>query len=240
MSTHWIVQTPIAHRGYHWVAGIDENSWEAFELALEAGVPFECDLHLSKDGEVFIHHDNDLLRMASNPAYISELTSHELKKIKTTHSGKGIVSLKQLLKLVQGRVPIVLEIKRTRLDNDLEKRTLEVLKHYRGDFALQSFHPQSLLYIKKHNPDVVIGLLSGQESLNHLWVPTKILLRSLSLVNLINPTYVAFEWSGIHKRAPQEIRKRGIPLISWTVRDEKSLGVSQRFADNMIYENLNL
>ncbi len=240
MSTNWFVQEPIAHRGYHWVAGIDENSWEAFELALEAKVPIECDLHLSKDGEVFIHHDHDLLRMTGNPHLISELSSHELKKVKTYQSKKGILPLKELLKLVKGQVPLVLEVKRS-LDNDnLEKRVLEIMQRYQGDFSLQSFHPRSLIYMRENAPEAIIGLLSGEESLAHLWAPTRVLLQSLSLVSVINPSYIGYEWSGIHRRAPQEMRKRGIPLLAWTVRDEKSLGISQRLADNIIYENLNL
>lgn len=94
--------------------------------------------------------------------------------------------------------------------------------------------------MRENGPKMILGLLSGEESLAHLWAPARVLLQSLSLVGVIRPDYVGYEWSGIHRRAPQEMRKRGIPLLAWTVRDEKSLGISQRLADNIIYENLNL
>jgi glycerophosphoryl diester phosphodiesterase len=239
MAKNWYEINPIAHRGFHWSPGIDENSFEAFELAIEKGTPFECDLHLSKDGEAFIHHDFNLKRMTGIDQTIGELRSHELRKIKTFQSEKGIMSLKELLSFIAGKVPIVLEIKRTLSDDRLEARVLELLTNYRGDVTIQSFHPQSLLFFRKQKSDLILGLLAGKESLNDLSWGTRILLQSLSFAAFIRPDYIGYEWTGLHRRAPQEMRKnRHIPLISWTVNDKKSLEISKLLADNIIYENL--
>ena len=241
MTREWFTREPIAHRGYHWEEGVDENSREAFELALEKRVPFECDLHLSKDGEVFIHHDYSLERMTGYKKNIGEVSSSELDNLKTYQSSYGVTPLKDLLKRVNGEVPIVLEIKRSLSSNKLEKRTLEILKGYRGEFSLQGFHPQSLFYCRKECKDINLGLLSGGESLSHLLLPTRVLLRSMSFISLLKPQYLAYEWSALHKRAPQEMRERyEIPLLAWTINDEKSLGISKLLADNIIYENLEL
>ncbi len=235
----WLLQHPIAHRGFHWIENLDENSREAFELGIQKNSPMECDLHLSRDGEVIVHHDSNLLRMTGMDREIGEMSAHELREIKTHRSEFGIMSLIDLLDLVHGQVPLVLEVKRTLKRPLLEKRVLEILVDYKGDYSLQSFHPKALMYLRKEKTDLNIGLLSGEDSLNHLWLPTRILLQSMSFVSRINPTYIGFEWSGLHRRAPQEMRKnRGIPLISWTVNDQKSLGVSRLLADNIIYENI--
>ena len=239
LNQSWLIQHPIAHRGYHWEEGIDENSWEAFVLAVEKKIPLECDLHLSRDGEVFIHHDYSLKRMTGQDINIGAVNSSELKELRTHQSQHGIVALDELLEMVQGRVPLVLEVKRSLRTPDLERGILEKLANYKGDYSLQSFNPKTLVYLRNHQKDSIIGLLSGEQSLNHLFLPTRILLQSMTFVSLIKPDYIGFEWTGLHKRAPQEMRRvRDIPLISWTVNDKKSLGVSRLLADNIIYENL--
>lgn len=241
MSRDWIKSEPIAHRGYHWCGGVDENSWEAFQEALERNVPIECDLHLSLDGEVFVHHDYSLERMTGVTKTFGELKAREIRKLRTLHSSKAVVSLKELLRLVKGRVPLVLELKRSLPNNKLEERVIEIMRNYRGDFALQSFHPKTLHFLRQAMPEAMIGLLSGDSTLNHLWWPTRVLLKSMTFVSVIRPDYIGYEWSALHKRAPQELRKqRDIPLLAWTVNDQRSLEVSRLLADNIIYENLSL
>ncbi|MAF77366.1 MAG: hypothetical protein CME60_04335 [Halobacteriovoraceae bacterium] len=239
MNNDWLSQEPIAHRGFHWQDGIDENSYEAFKLAIEKNRPIECDLHLSRDGEVFIHHDASLERMSAKALKIAELSSSELRKVRTFHSDRPIMSLKELLAMVHDQVPLVLEVKRTLPNNLLEKRVLELISTYKGRYSLQSFHPLSLLFLRNQAPKAVLGMLIGEESLGHLIWGQRVLLKSLALSHVIKPQYIAQEWSGLHKRAPQELRERlEIPLLAWTVKDERSLRISRKYADGIIYENI--
>lgn len=235
----WLTQAPIAHRGYHWIDGVDENTFEAFEQAKKRSIAIECDLHLSRDGEVFIHHDEDLFRMTGVNKKISELDSSELRLIRTTNSERGVLSLTELLSLVDSKVPLVLELKKTRKDYLLEREVLKTMKTYFGEYSLQSFHPLALLYLRKNDPNVIIGQLSGDECLDHLNLLSKILVKSMSLAHMIRPDYLAYECSALNSRAPQELREKlGIPLLAWTVEDQKTLSLAQRYADNFIYENI--
>ena len=67
-----------AHRGLHG-GDIPENSIAAFENAVKSGFGIELDIQLSRDGEVMVFHDYDLLRMTGDSRKLSELTKYELK-----------------------------------------------------------------------------------------------------------------------------------------------------------------
>ncbi|MEC7277733.1 MAG: glycerophosphodiester phosphodiesterase family protein [Bdellovibrionota bacterium] len=235
----WYTQRPIAHRGYHWREGIDENSWEAIELAVEKGFAVEFDIHLSRDGVPFIHHDHSLKRMTNKDDLGTSLKARELRKTHTHHSEKGIPLLEEVLDFVQGRVPLVIELKHTENSKGLEQATFHCLKNYGGEYSLQSFHPQSLLKLKELGSEAPIGMLSGDLSQAGLSPFTRVFIKSLCLAPYIKPDYIGYQWDCISQRAPQEMRERySIPLLAWTVRDERARRFCEKWADGIIFENI--
>lgn len=238
---HWFLDYPICHRGAHWFEGIDENSYESFQKAIELGLPFEIDVHLNKDGDIFIHHDVSFKRLGGQNLNLTKRTSEELGKLKTPCSRYGIVLLKDLLKLVKGQVPIVIEIKHTRRDYLLEKRLIETLAGYPGEYSLQCFYPFAIKYLKKQKLGRPLGLLSGPLKNEPIAYPFKVFVKSLCMAPSLSPDYIAHQWDCLADRAPQRMREDfGIPLIGWTIEDEQSADFARRFADNFIFENLNL
>lgn len=235
----WFTKYPIAHRGWHWAGGVDENSWEAIELGVQKGLPIEFDVHLSADGIPYIHHDEGMLRMTGKDILGTNLKSKELRELKTHHSEQGIPLLKDVLNRVRGKVPLVIEIKRSRNDSALEEAVYDLVKNYKGDFSIQAFHPGVLKFYKEKNVSFPLGMLSGSmddEGLNYF---VKVLLKSLSLAPFFKPDYIGYEWKYLSKRAPQEIRERyGIPLLGWTVKDEAAEKFVENWGDNIIFENL--
>lgn len=235
----WFLEKPIAHRGWHWVDGIDENSWEAIELGVEKGHPIEFDVHLSKDGFPFIHHDLNLKRMTGMDVRGTSLKKEELKKINSFKSQKGIPFLEDVLTFVNGRVPLVIEIKRTQSGHVLERAVLETMKSYKGDYSLQAFHPQSLEVIKSEGHGAPLGLLSGSMDDAGISLLSRVTIRSLCLAPYFKPDYIGYQWDCVSQRAPQEIREQyGIPLLAWTVRDEEAALFCKRWADNIIFEQI--
>ena len=235
----WFLKYPICHRGAHWFEGVDENSFEAFERAIAMGLPFEIDVHLSLDGEVFIHHDKSFQRLGGQNINLTNRTSSQLIELRTRNSAHGIVLLRDLLKLVKGQVPLVIEIKHTRRDNALEDRLIETLKGYSGEYSLQCFYPFSITYLKKQGLSCPLGLLGGPLKDEPIAYPFKVFVKSLCMAPKLKPDYIAYQWDCLAKRAPQRMREDfEIPLIGWTVTDELSKSFCERYSDNYIFENL--
>ena len=102
-----------AHRGLHH-ASIIENSLTAFAAALEVGAGIECDLRLTADHQLIVFHDADAQRLCGSSEIIGRSTLAELAHL--TLGGHPLPTLAQLLALVAGRAPILLEAK---IDGDL-------------------------------------------------------------------------------------------------------------------------
>ncbi len=237
--SQWFLDYPICHRGAHWFAGIDENSYESFEKAISLGLPFEIDVHLSRDGEVFIHHDTSFERVGRRKIDLTQRSSEELFDLRTPQSNYGVMLLKDLLILLKGQVPLVIEIKHNRKDYLLEERLLETLEGYKGEYALQCFHPFVIKYLKEKKLNCPLGLLAGplkEESIHYFF---KVFVKSLCMAPKLAPDYIGYQWDCLALRAPKRMREHfDIPLIGWTVKDQDAYDFTMRFADNIIFENL--
>lgn len=150
-----------AHRGLH-NDEFPENSMKAFQLALDHDYGIELDVHLSKDEIPIVFHDFDLKRMCNVDENINNLTYEELKALKLANSNEKIPRLVDVLDLINGKVPLIIEIKaRARDDfNLLCDKTSEVLDEYKGTYCIESFNPIVLLWFKRFKPQVIRGQLS--------------------------------------------------------------------------------
>ena len=153
----FLLSSPIAHRGL-WNDTIVENSLLAYQNAVAHGYPIEIDLYSSKDGEIVCFHDDTLSRMTGKDGYVYEKTLSELKELSLQNSTQKIPTLKEVLSLVNGKVPLLIELK-DQPDKSYIARAVQILKNYKGEFAIQSFNPMYLLKIKKLAPEFIIGIL---------------------------------------------------------------------------------
>lgn len=148
-----------AHRGLHG-AGIPENSLPAFSAAVERGYGIELDLQLSRDGSVMVFHDEELLRMTGVDRKLSELDAKELRALTLGETKEKIPYFSEVLSLVRGRVPLLIELKGTSVsDMRLCERVEKLLRDYDGAWCVESFNPMQLRWWKKHRPDVLRGQL---------------------------------------------------------------------------------
>ena len=179
-SLEKFLSTPIAHRGLHDDIR-EENSISAFKAAIEHGFAIETDVHLLKDGVVAVHHDNSLKRVCGKDVKIESLTSKQLKDYPMTLGGEIIPTLPEMLKLVDGKVPILIELKTLCgwRNNSLAKAVLRDLKDYpyKDVIALQSFDPFAVKWCRKHQSEYPFGQLASgvgeigktPKFLNDLW-----------------------------------------------------------------------
>lgn len=154
----FLYTTPIAHRGVH--NDVPENSTAAFQKAIDAGYAIEMDVRFTKDNEVVVFHDANLRRVVGVDKNVIDLTLSELKEYTLEGSSEKILTFKEFLDFVDGRVPVLVEVKDVPQRNNLPEKTIEILKDYKGEYALQSFNPFYVNKFRKLAPDVLRGQLS--------------------------------------------------------------------------------
>jgi glycerophosphoryl diester phosphodiesterase len=228
----------IAHRGLHDAEDIDENSYEAFSLACEKGYAIECDVHLTKDQQVVVHHDATTDRMMDENLDISQTNYCDLVKLKHKNSMHSIMLLKDLFTLIDGKVPLLIELKYSNKGRAQDQAVSEALADYIGDVAVQSFDPFSCLWFKKNNPSIKRGLLVGHfEDLNISSIK-KFALRNFLFVPLVSPDFIGLDWKRGGESIAQKIRTMcDIGFIAWTVDTKESYEFCKRYFDNIIFEN---
>jgi len=184
-----------AHRGLHTEdKSVPENSMEAFRQASEAGYGIELDLQLSKDGEVVVFHDDTLERVCGKDARVDELDCAELKELSLCGTDERIPLLGEVLELVDGSVPLIVELKNGKRNQELCEKSYALLSGYRGDYCVESFNPLMLGWFRRNAKEVFRGQLAGpvKEYGDAVSKPTAFLL-SRCLLNVISrPHFIAY------------------------------------------------
>lgn len=182
-----------AHRGLHdHASGLPENSMPAFARAVKQGYGIELDVQLTADGQVVVFHDSDLKRACQEQGKLAQMTYSDLQSLQIFNSQETIPLFSEVLSLVAGQVPLIVEIKaeEARVAN-LCQAVRALLADYRGSYCIESFNPLVLANFKKHAPHLIRGQLSGRFSDRKgllYW-----LLRNLWLNSLSKPDFIAYE-----------------------------------------------
>nr|MBQ4457556.1 hypothetical protein [Clostridia bacterium] len=155
----WMKEYHFAHRGIISDANTDENSMGAFRNAVDAGYAIELDLRFTKDMIPMVIHDNNLSRMCGVDKKLSDLTYEEARQLTYLKSGEPIVALEDVLNYVAGRVPLLIEIKAYHIPGEFEENIVKILSGYDGLFAIQSYNPFALNFVKNIDPSITVGLL---------------------------------------------------------------------------------
>ena len=213
-----------AHRGLHYGAGFPENSLIAFAGALELGAGIECDLRLTADSRVLVFHDADGMRLCASPLRIGRSSLAELGRLRL---GDGpIPTLESLLRLVGGRVPLLLEVK---VEADIWRwapALKRALADYRGPFGVMSFDPRVSRLLKTNLPAVRRGLVVRDRlpAWKRAWA-----------MWLADPQFLAVETAALGKPWVESARRR-MPVYSWTVRTAEQRKQAAVHADAAIWE----
>lgn len=230
----------IAHRGLHDKnKGIPENSLKAFENACINGISIELDVRLTKDGRVVVIHNKSLNAMCGVDANVSDFTYEQLSAFKLLDTDERIPLLSQVLKLVNGRVPLLIEIKDSGSFGELEKRTYHLLKKYKGNYAVQSFNPFSMLWFRIFAPSVKRGqLVSKFKSKNDFQYYLR-LICSLPIVwKLISkPDFISYDLRSVTLESAFQAVDCGADFITWTADSLELIETAEQFSKSVICEN---
>ena len=228
-----------AHRGLHNEERA-ENSMSAFKAAVDGGFGIELDIRLSKDGKLVVFHDDTLDRVCGREGRVIDFTADELATFKLSGTNDGIPLFSDVLSLVDGKIPLLVEIKENAGDSTVSHATCEILKGYKGEFIIESFNPMSLKVVKENYPEIPRGILSHRYyDYEKSRKPLFFLLQSLLLNFLCRPAFIAYDHRHADAFGLRFVRAFfKVPTIAWTVRSaEEEKAARKNGFDGIIFEN---
>lgn len=236
---------PITHRGLHDVMnGRPENSVEAIEAAIAAGYGIEIDLQLSNDGAAMVFHDYHLARLTAETGPVGQRSTADLQAIPLTGGTQGIPTLPEVLALVNGQVPLLIEIK----DQDgamgpnigpLEHATATALQDYTGDVAVMSFNPHAVSAFGAAAPDIPRGLVTSAYVYDD-WptVPEAICDRLRDIPDYVGTgaTFISHEAADLNRPRVADLKAQGATILCWTIKSAAAEAQARKIADNVTFE----
>lgn len=231
----WLSKWDYAHRGLHG-PGLPENSPAAFAAAMARGMGIECDIQRARDGHAMVFHDATLDRLTTEHGRVAERSAAELGQIQLTGNSDTIPTLRQVLDQVAGQAPLLIELKspkdsRGRI-SALCLSVRRVLEGYQGAHAIMSFDPRIVGWFARHSPLTVRGLVVTEEDDKAL---PGMIRRRLSLWHA-RPDFLAYDIRDLPSRFAAGQRKRGLPVLTWTVSNAEYRERAAAHADAPIAE----
>ncbi len=234
---------PYAHRGL-WKEGVPENSLTAFRAAADAGFAMELDVQLSADGVVMVFHDYTLVRMTGADGKLSDCTAEELATLRLGDTDEKIPTFAEVLAAVDGRTPLLVELKGETANDALCEAVAALLDNYEGDYIVESFNPLLLAWFRKNRPQVVRGLLvtdmfaKKKQRTFAQWVRDAVVQGRL-LNFRARPQFLAWNLHAEHTfvdRLILDVWKK--PSFGWTARDKALYDSTQAAGTFPIFDSI--
>ncbi|MBA8880362.1 glycerophosphodiester phosphodiesterase [Phyllobacterium myrsinacearum] len=230
-SLDWLAKTPIAHRGLH---DLNKSRWEntlsAFDAAASAGFAIECDVHLSADGKAIVFHDGTLDRLVGKSGNTHDVSVADAAALRVGGTKDHVPTLAEALKLIAGRVPVVIELKGIPgRDDGLVKAVAEDLAGYEGDAAIMSFDHHLIRLFGKDAPGIPAGLTAEGLKDSDLEAHFSMLAHDID--------FVSYNVHHLENRFVDFVKsKLDLPVISWTVRSPDDKARSDARVDQITFE----
>ncbi len=226
----------IAHRGLHG-RNVPENSLGAFRAAVKAGIAAELDVQLTKDGRLMVFHDKDLMRMCGVDALLRDFTYAQLKAFRLKDSDWEIPLLLQVLKEVDGKIPLLIELKNYSPVWTIEKRVFTLLEDYDGSYAVESFNPVSMLWFRLYAPNVCRGQLISTWGKKDDPLLRRICAFPIVWRTICKPDFIACDLRSVTLKAAFEAANANADLFTWTANNKELLESAAQFSRCVIGEN---
>lgn len=235
---------PLAHRALHdRTDGRPENSRAAIRAAIAHGFGIEIDVQASADQRPMVFHDYDLDRLTLADGPINAHSARDLGEIRLRDGDEGIPDLAEMLALVVGRVPLLIEIK----DQDggmgtdvgpLEQAVAGALDGYDGPVALMSFNPHSVAHLQDLCPDIPRGLVTSSFAPSDWALPAATCdrLREIPDYDRVGASFISHEAADLARPRVAELKQGGADILCWTIRSPAQEEAARRVARNVTFE----
>lgn len=227
----------VAHRGLFNKENIPENSIKAFELCVQKGYAIELDVNMTKDGYLVVFHDTNLKRMTGIKYDVSELNLNEIKKIKLLGTENRIPTLEDVFLLVDGKVPLMIEIKRNDKFEALMPKLISMLDKYNGEYVVKSFDPRIVYWLKKNAPHITRGQLAAKNIREVKGRIMKFLLGKMFFNIFTKPHFISYQYTNINDKMYKKQKRKGRKVAVWTVKSKDEYLKIKDICDMVIFEN---
>ena len=223
---------PYAHRGLHG-GRVIENSRAAFRAAIALGHGIETDVQAARDGEAMVFHDSTLERLTDATGQVATRSATELGQVRLRGGSEAIPQLPEILALIGGRVPVLIEVKATgHRVGQLCLSVRRALEGYRGDAAVMSFNPLVCGWFRETAPRIVRGLVVSEEAKRG----ARGAFERWASMFKAKPDFLAYDVRDLPSSFASAARARGLPVLTWTVRSAEAERCAFAYADEAIYE----
>lgn len=238
------LKLPIAHRALHDVTqGRPENSRAAIRAAIRAGYGIEIDVQRSADDVSMVFHDHDLSRLTEASGRLDAHHATKLGRMRLRGGEEGIPTLPEVLEIVAGQVPLLIEVK----DQDgemgvrvgaLERAVAQALEGYAGPVAVMSFNPHSVQALARHAPQIARGLTTCayEPEVEHLPCDVCDRLRGIPDYVTTGSVFISHDWRDLRRPRVAELKEDGAVVLCWTVKSLQQEAEAREIAHNITFE----
>lgn len=236
------LRAPLAHRGLHQISeGRPENSRGSIQAAINAGYGVEIDLQASRENVPMLFHDPSLKRLTGRRGAVKDFSSKELQDIPLKHSHETIPTFAEILQLVDGKVPLLIEIKDQSgnlgpLNGALEMAVCAQISNYRGQVAFMSFNPHSIEKCAHLCPQIARGLVTGPFRNFHTPYQRRKELRQIPDYDRLGCSFISHSKRDLARPVVTSIRRKGGNILCWTIKSPKEEAKACPHVDNMTFE----
>lgn len=234
---------PIAHRGLHG-PGVPENSLAAMRAAIGAGYGIECDIQPGPKGQPLVFHDYQLQRLTGAQGYIAATDAATLSGLRLLGTQERVPTLAELLDLVAGQVPLLIEIKDQDGScgpntGDLPARVAGALEGYAGPVAVMSFNPHMIAAFHEAAPQIAVGLTTcafPEADWGRLPPERREDLARIRDFDPVGAAFISHDHAALGDPRVDALRAQGVPVLAWTIRSEAEERNARRIAANITFE----
>ncbi|PKL00223.1 MAG: glycerophosphodiester phosphodiesterase [Tenericutes bacterium HGW-Tenericutes-1] len=235
---NWIKNGLFTHRGLHTLdKSVPENTLTAFKNAIAKSYGIEMDVNQLKDGTIVVFHDKNLLRLCGVDLYLKDLNFEDLKEYRILNTEEKIYKLEDILKIIDGKVPLLIELKPFGEKERFCSKFMEVMDTYHGQWAMHSFHPAFVAWFKKNRPEVIRGQISeyfeDDPKMNKI---NKFLMKHLWINLVSKPDFINY---GIHNMPNiylNRAQKHGTLVIGYAARSQEEFDKVRKYYSNPVFE----
>lgn len=230
-ETHWLLNIPITHRGL-FDNEHPENTMPAFEDAIRHGYAIETDVQMTIDGTIFCYHDDNAKRVCNVDKDVRDMTYEEIKTLRPNGKQYPIMTFEEFLNFVNGRTPILIEIKNQK-NKGIEQKVVDALKNYSGEVAVQSFNPFIVKRIQKIAPHLLRGVLTIRENAAKVPAPVMWFMRCFGFKLFVKCDFLD---ENINDLEINKKYSKNYYVITYTVKTDIDVLKAKKHSNNFIFE----
>lgn len=229
----WLLEKGISHRGLY-TKDICENSMSAFRQSIKEGFAIELDVQMTKDKQVIVFHDENSCRLTNKSFDVVSSTYDDLKELTLLNTQDTIPLLQDVLALLDGKVPLLIEIKSVDFTGELETKVALLLENYQGKVAVCSFNYLSVKWFSLYHPHILRGLNFGDIKRFCF----KDFVRFLYYFDRSKPNFISLDYALLESFIVKYCRFFKIPMLCWTIDSSEKKEKALKYVENIIFEQI--